>query len=494
MFTLPRVFLALALALCVLMPSTQSLWIDEAQTWRFASEPTVGGLFSALEKTHTSEGLMPLGMLMSWVGIRIFGVSEWQLRAVNIFWAAAAVAAFHVLGRRWRAPWAPLLLAIQPFLWYYANEARPYTMQIAAGAWLLVGLVTCVEDRRVDAKTLLILLASSGILIGTVLFGILVVGPACLLIVWLAWREHWPLVRHWKVGTAVLLVWSASFGIYYLAALSHGATGAKLWEVGFQNVAFACYEFLGFSGLGLSRQEIREAAGAGGVRAVLHSLPLASVTPLAALSLTYLVAGVGVLRGGEDRDRRTLAIIGGVAAFGGGLLVLLALIVHFPFWGRHLSPVFPFFCGFLVLALRDLGTHRKALAAVTGCILFLLLAVSSLALRTWPRHAKDDYRMAAISAQRAVKSGIIVWWCADQETARYYGLPIIADPENTGPIVLTVGIPAETLAGRPPPGLIVMSKPDLFDGYGVVSSYARKRGYVPEQRMNAFVLLAPAHR
>ena len=139
MTTLPKAFAIVAFILCLFMPSAQSLWIDEAQTWHYASAPTVGALFSELNTTHTSEGLMPLGMLVPWAGIRIFGEGEWQLRALNILWAAVAVGAFLVLGRRWRVPWAPLFMAVQPFLWYYADEARPYALQIAASAWLLVG-------------------------------------------------------------------------------------------------------------------------------------------------------------------------------------------------------------------------------------------------------------------------------------------------------------------------------------------------------------------
>ena len=49
---LPKAFLAVALALCLLMPSTQSLWMDEAQTWRLASLPTVSALFYELWKTY----------------------------------------------------------------------------------------------------------------------------------------------------------------------------------------------------------------------------------------------------------------------------------------------------------------------------------------------------------------------------------------------------------------------------------------------------------
>lgn len=486
-----KVFFGIAFALCLLMPSTQSLWIDEAQTWVFSSIPTFGALFSDLATTYKSEGLMPLGMLLPWLSIRVLGASEWQLRAMNILWAAATVGAFFVLGRRWRMPWAPLFMAAQPFLWYYANEARPYALQIAAASWLLVGLVTCVEDRRLGKASLLILLISSAILIATVLFGILTVGPVCLLIAWLAWRERWPLCGGWKIAVALALVWNALFGIYYLRAVMHGATGAKLWEVGMQNVAFGFYELLGMSGLGPSRYEIRELARTEGIGGALHTFSLLSVLSLVALAISYVMAATSLFgRGKKNRERRTLGIIGGCAVASIGTLVVLAFVVHFPFWGRHMAPAFPFLCGLLILALRGLRARSRPLAAVVVPVLFVLFAMSSWALRSWPRHGKDDYRAAAEIARRAVKEGRVVWWCADLDTAHYYGLSMSAPPDLPGPLVFVNGSSAETLAAKPPPDFIVISKPDIFDTDGAVTEYAKQSGYYPSQRMNAFVVYA----
>ncbi len=475
------------------MPSAQSLWIDEAQTWSFASVPTVGGLFSELSTTKKSEGLMPLGMLAAWLEIRVLGTGEWQLRATNILWAAAATGAFFVLGRRWRVPWAPLFLAVQPFLWYYVNEARPYVLQMAASAWLLAGFVSCVEDRRLDRSVLIVLLVSSCVLVATVLFGILTAGPVCLLVVWFAWRERWPLAKGWKIAVVFAFVWSALLGLYYLRAVTHGAAGAKLWDVGLQNVAFAFYEFLGMSGLGPSRYEIRAMARSGGIGGVLQGFPPSAYAAMATLALCYLAAAITFLRGRGKSDRRMLWIIGGLAALSGGSLVVLALAAHFPFWGRHLAPAFPFFCGFLVLVLRDLKARNKTLAAVVVFAFFILLGISSWALRLSPRHGKDDYRGAAAAAQRALKEGRTVWWCADMETARYYGIPSVDDREMPGSIVFANGLSAETLAGLPPPDLILLSKPDIFDANGVVAHYARQRGFVSDGRLHAFETLSPSH-
>ena len=133
----------------------------------------------------------------------------------------------------------------------------------------------------------------------------------------------------------------------------------------------------------------------------------------------------------------------------------------------------------------------KPLAAVMVPVFFALLAVSSWALRSSPRHGKDDYRAAAALVRSAVKEGRTVWWCADLDTARYYGLTLIEDPNARGPVVFVNGMPAGILATKPPPDFIVISKPDLFDTGGVVTEYAKQHGYLPAQRMNAFVVYSP---
>jgi len=476
------------------MPSTQSLWMDEAQTWRIAIKPSVAALVADLRETQASEGLMPLGMLSAWAALRVFGESEWQLRAVNIVWAAVATGAFFVLGRRWRIPWAPLFLAIQPFLWFYANEARPYTLQIAAGAWLLVSLVIAVEDRRLDWPNLLILIVSSATLIATTLFGVLTAGPVFLVLGWLGWRERWSLPRRWSLGAAVLLLWILTFGAYYLQTVARGAAGARLWDVGFSNIAFAFYEFAGFSGLSPSRNEIRELAQTGGARAILNALTPACLAAVGTLAFTYLLLLRAFRPAVGGPDRRTLGAIGIVAFASCASLVLLALAARFPFWGRHLAPVFPFFCAVTILAIRSLGVARGGWGRWVGPVLAVLLAISAGLLRTQPRHAKDDYRAAVAIAQRTVEENGVVWWCADPDTARYYALPVSREHRSQGPIVFVSGYSPEELVALTPPNLIVLSKPDIFDPKQSLLDYVNQRGYQLQESVNAFRIFSPARR
>ena len=78
---------------------------------------------------------MPLAMFFAWVTAQTLGTQEWQLRAINVLWNGLALLGMYRAGKRLQLPWLPLLLAIQPYFWFYSNEARPYSLQIACGAW-----------------------------------------------------------------------------------------------------------------------------------------------------------------------------------------------------------------------------------------------------------------------------------------------------------------------------------------------------------------------
>ena len=138
-------FLWAALALVPLMPNSDSIWIDEAQTWRYARQPAFAGWRAEMASDKNSESQMPLGMFSAWVGARFLGTSEWAMRAPNMLWAAGSIFIFYLLGRSFNQPFLPLLLAVQPYLWFYANEARPYALQIFCGAILLYSLYQVIQ-------------------------------------------------------------------------------------------------------------------------------------------------------------------------------------------------------------------------------------------------------------------------------------------------------------------------------------------------------------
>lgn len=103
----------------------QSLWHDEGNSLRLA-ERDVNALIDA-----TGRDIHPPGyylVLKGWT--TIVGTSELGLRSLSMFWSVITLAAVMALGRAfsgwYTASLAGLLLAVQPFAIYYAQETRMY--------------------------------------------------------------------------------------------------------------------------------------------------------------------------------------------------------------------------------------------------------------------------------------------------------------------------------------------------------------------------------
>ena len=161
-----------------------------------------------------------------------------------------------------------------------------------------------------------------------------------------------------------------------------------------------------------------------------------------------------------------LAVFSGTAL----LLVLAALVVGFPFWGRHFAPVFPAFvavAGWIFCLCWRAPSLAIKISALT---LLLLLLASSLMLRFAPMHAKDDYRSAAALALETVNESGTIWWAADPAGANYYGifpaLSTAAAAAGEKNVILVSNMTYEQLSGLPYPQMLVVSKPDLYDSFG----------------------------
>ena len=148
---LPR-WLPLALGVAVLLLAAglrfhelgaQSLWNDEGN-----SVVQAGRSLSAIAE-HAARDIHPPGyywLLAGWKGLT--GDSEFALRSLSALASVLSVAFALALGRRLYGDWAglaaALLVALNTFSIYYAQEARMYALLAllgAAGMWTLAGLV-----------------------------------------------------------------------------------------------------------------------------------------------------------------------------------------------------------------------------------------------------------------------------------------------------------------------------------------------------------------
>jgi uncharacterized membrane protein len=122
----------------------QSFWRDEAST----ALELHGSLGHALTSVRDLEGMPPGYFGLAWLWSRPFGVSEAGLRSLSALIGVLTIPVAWHLGRVWSARAgliAAALVAFNPFLVWYSQEARPYPLLVLTTALTVLCLV---RDRR----------------------------------------------------------------------------------------------------------------------------------------------------------------------------------------------------------------------------------------------------------------------------------------------------------------------------------------------------------
>jgi hypothetical protein len=486
-------YLVAALAVLPFMITGDSLWMDEGNTSIYAREPDWLGWLDFLHHDTGGDCQMVLGMFFAWLGGMTIGASEWELRAVNLFWGGLTLIIVSRIGRRLEMPWLPLFFVIQPFFWFYTNEARPYAPQITMGALLLLSFVQFIQDRgqgrlwSATFTTAIVLLCASTML-APALIGIvvLIAGLAAL-------KNGWKIER----GSLLIIVVGAllvlPLGYYYYETLVRGAKGAQLWKVDYKYLVYIGYELSGALGLGPSVEHLRELALRGA--APSHGDHLSQLAlPFTLLAVVSLVFGVALWNRQKDGNQYLLLIL---------LPFLIELFVFFfvgivlnkAFWPRHYSPVFPFYVTALALALKSFPVSRPRYAQVLPLLLFGLLTAAVIGIRLGPEHRKEDYRWASHTALSFTQEGKDVGWCASASTAAYYGVTFDTREPGQGGIFLLNNWDGKfplNVSGLQvsPPDEIILSRPDVHDRTGNVRNFIRANGYHLEDTRRSFELWA----
>jgi len=462
-----RWHLAGALAVICLAVTGQSLWIDEAFTWSFASEPSWMTFFHRLHADVNSDAQMPGFLILAKALLPVLGSTEYALRAINLVWGWAAIAAMWGFFRATGHAWLTWIFALHPFLWFYMDEARPYVAQMAGGAGVLCGLTMAMTSKRLELGTACLIGGSLLVLCVTTLTGVFPAFAAWLGLIWLICRKKVAVSKPATAVLAISVIFLLALGFYYLQTALHGAAGARHWKVGPGNILFCFYEWGGFAGAGPQRTVLREAATQG-VSAIAIALT-AHTNFLCILAAAWLAtAWNGWL---NRRNLNQSAILLALALIGIAVLTGLLgfMIYHFPFWGRHFAAAVPWIAaasGLLVAARPAEAGFRRSFSLIATLLLLGSLGTSSAALRWDESQRKEDYRWAAEIAKKNLREGKTVWWLADAGTAKYYEVPAQA-----------FGRPSSAT-----PDLIIISRPDLFDPAGEGHQLAVKLSYQPITR------------
>ncbi len=496
-------WLVLGILLVCLMPSTQSIWIDEAFSIAYTEPDSFDDLRAHFLVDRGAEPLMPLGMLSFWAGSKVVGRSEFGLRSISALWAAVAVFLAWRAGSLIGMPWFGAFFACHPFLWLYGGEIRPYSLTIAMGTGLLYAFAAIVSGQqhaRTGVRALLLfgpLLCASNA-IAVVPFGVVIVVSAPILI-----KKGWKPNRVDGICLALSGIVLAALAAYYAVTLARGMDygWTSSWKIGFSSLAFSLYEFLGFSGFGPGRNEMRELALSGGIRALLAGMVQFRAVGGLLLIFLYGTAFFAFVRNARARRFpemvRLISLALGVAMSTTLAVYVLSIVQTFPFWGRHLAGIFPFFVLILFLLSLNPTNVRESRPALLTILIGLTLLCSSLFLRFHDDHRKDDYRSAARIARSALAEGRVVWWSAGPNCAAYYSVPLCGEgptPSRQCAYFLDNHV-AGAVTTLPEPDLILLSKPDVYDRARSVQDFIEANSYSKTEELMAFrIYEAPANQ
>jgi hypothetical protein len=476
------------LGACALLPfsiNSGSLWIDEGFSAWIACHRTWSSLVDSLRIGDSSDLQMPLYYGYLWAWTKLFGASEYALRAANLPWGALLVTALAWTSRsvfRARFAWVPLVLC--PFVWTYLNEARAYLGLMAccaasAGAVLVYAYGDPRARRWAPWLALSFLFAA---LTMHMLAAFLL--PALAVVVFGSARSNWQRwCSDWHSPLSVFALPFVLLGCYFAWTFARGTN----YDYGGPTAGyflFALYEFAGFAGIGASRSVMRSGP-------VLPAL-LASWPSLLPGALALLIAGAILWKQRREPRVRLLALAW-CAAYASAIVA--SVVVHNRFLGRHISASVPVLLLVVLAALASVSSsHAKWVASL--CLVFAW-GLSDARLTVLPAYQKDDYRGAVSAAVEEARSiGADLAWAADPLTGAYYGLKLHDDFHtkyyaiDLAEALRRVEWPQRANAraaadwdrphvaeylraqrARRQPVVLALSKPDLFDFYN---------GWVPE--------------
>ena len=159
----------------------QSLWSDEAITAQLLRMDFSG----LLEAIPDSESTPPLYYVLGWIWAQVFGTGEVGLRSLPALLGTATIGVVWALGRRLgsdrTALVAALLVALNPMLVWFSQEARAYALLALLAA--LAALLWLRALERQSAGSAAVWSAIAALAVSTHYYAIFLVAPQALWLV-----------------------------------------------------------------------------------------------------------------------------------------------------------------------------------------------------------------------------------------------------------------------------------------------------------------------
>lgn len=334
----------LAAALRFATLGVQSYHHDEVVT---ASRILRAGFGHAMEKVWTGESTPPVFYALAWVWTQLVGTGEFGLRSISAAAGVASVPVAYLIGVELRGRraglWAAALVAVNPMMLWYSQEARAYALVALFGA---ISVLYWLRAERTGARRDFVWWGIwSGLAIGTHYFVAFPIAAEALMLL----RRRG--LRTSLVGMAILAGCAIAVAPVAIHQTSLGhAEWIGNFTLGHRLVETAATFVTGETGDIIARPE----------RPWLAFAPLALA--LAALAL--------LLRRGAGRERRAAARPLLLVAAGIGIPVVIALLDSSKNFvlARNLIPALVPLLAAVGIAVASPATRR--LGTAIGALLF----------------------------------------------------------------------------------------------------------------------------
>ncbi|TEU15303.1 MAG: hypothetical protein E3J21_13680 [Anaerolineales bacterium] len=490
------VLMAFALRACRL--DFQSLWRDEVDAVTFATR-ALPGLLSTFTRPKENGPLYFL-MLRPWIALT--GDSEFSVRFFSLAFGVLVIPLAYALGRRWLSPLGSilgaLLVAFSPYLVWYSQEAKMYTLitfltmlslylyveALARGRWLYWVAYVVVTSFCLYTHILATLIIPLEIILFVVWWPrhrarlkpwLLTIGCVTLPYIPLALWEIPLLLSSYETGHPFYSL-SKVLSIFFFA-FSHGVLGvASPWLLILTSILFI---FLFLAGVFLGGEKLNPAIDSDARRGEgpVLSPALSSAEGKACPESSRRVEGVTLLL------YLFLPIIG-------VYLISLGMPI---FTDRYLIYVAPAFYLILARGLAAVKLRSNALFAL--CLaLVLTLEVQSIWAQSHTR-LKSDFRSAAyyFSLHREPDDLAIFLIPYVRHTFEYYyrgdyhwtNGPYTNDGKSEGELEASLGKMTEGYKGI----WLVASEAELWDQRGLVKAWLDGNGRLVDEEEFARVRL-----
>jgi mannosyltransferase len=398
-----------------------------------ASRVLRGSFWHAMEAVGFSESAPPLYYALAWFWTQVTGTGEFGLRSLSAVAGVATVPVAYLLGAELRGRRAGLasaaLVAVNPMLLWYSQEARAYALLVLLCAISLLYFVRALDAGRRRDFTLWGL--ASGLALATHYFAIF---PIAIEALWLLWRRRRQSVAGlWIVGLfglllAPLAIHQMSYG--HAEWISNFSLGHRLWETAATFVSGETSDII-------ARPE----------------QPVLAVVPLA-LALAALVL---LAVRGDNAERRAAGRPLAVAAAALGIPLALAILSPGKDYvlARNLMAALLPLLVVVAIAVTLRGARRS------GAVLGVALVVYSLGFSIWasfaPALQRPDWSVVAERIGEPEAPRAMVTWALGEASLRYYlstGAIQVIPAEGHRWQVHEIDFISDGSVPPPPPGLL----------------------------------------